>query len=124
MRILITGSREWASPDTLAWQLGLAIGEAELADHHPPVIIHGACPSGADTLAEQLCRDHGVPTEPHPAQWGKYGKAAGPVRNLEMVTAGADLCLAFYHTGGANKGTGHCARAAEKAGIEVRRFWD
>jgi hypothetical protein len=38
-----------------------------------------------------------------------------------MVSLGADLCIAFYKQGAGNKGTDHCARLAERAGIPVRR---
>jgi hypothetical protein len=85
------------------------------------VIVHGACPSGADAMAAEWARDYGVTAEPHPADWSGCGKAAGFIRNAEMVSLGADVCLAFYKQGAGNKGTDHCASQAEKAGIPVRR---
>lgn len=118
-RILVTGSRDWDDGDLLAWELGLATGEA-LRDGRRAVIVHGACPTGADALAVRLSRDHGFDTEPHPADWDRRGKAAGPRRNREMVQAGADICLAFIKDGSA--GATGCADMAERAGIPVRRF--
>ena len=71
--------------------------------------------------AAEWARDYGVQAEEHPADWDGYGKSAGFIRNAEMVSLGADLCLAFYKQGAGNKGTDHCASLAEKAGIPVRR---
>jgi len=117
-RILITGSRDWDRDDVLAFHLGVALGEAPtMLD---VVIVHGACPTGADALADGLAKHYGIAVESHPADWRRYGKAAGFRRNAEMVALGADVCLAFILNG--SKGATHCANAAEAAGIPVRRF--
>jgi len=118
-RILVTGSRDWEDTDKLAYQLGLAISEGH-RDGRRVIVVHGACPSGADALADRLVCDQGFEVEPHPADWQQFGKSAGFRRNAEMVALGADVCLAFIRNG--SKGATHCADAAEKAGIPVRRF--
>jgi hypothetical protein len=117
-RILITGSRSWQDRDCISFELGRAIG-ASGRDMDDVVIVHGACPRGADAMAALIAEGYGYATEPHPADWS-YGKQAGYIRNAEMVSAGADLCLAFIRD--LSAGATHCANAAEKAGIEVRRF--
>ena len=116
-RVLVTGSREWDDVE----ELRLALVHAAILRLDSAVIVHGACPSGADAIAAEWARDYGVQAEEHPADWEQFGKAAGFRRNAEMVALGADLCLAFYKQGAGNKGTGHCASLAEKAGIPVRR---
>jgi len=55
--------------------------------------------------------------EPHPADWERHGRAAGPIRNQEMADAGADLCIAFPY--GIGKGTYDMIERARKAGIPV-----
>ena len=47
------------------------------------------------------------------------GNLALPVRNKEMVDAGADLCIALHRTLATSKGTKNCVRQALAAGIPV-----
>ncbi|MGH3657836.1 MAG: DUF2493 domain-containing protein, partial [Micromonosporaceae bacterium] len=81
VRVLVTGSRTWNSYRTIATVL-----EALHREHGGRlVIVHGACPSGADAIAAAWCRRHGVPQERHPADWRTRGRVAGPARNAAMV---------------------------------------
>jgi hypothetical protein len=117
-RILITGSRNWDDTDLIHAALATACFE-----NVPAVLVHGACPTGADALASRWVRQHrviGLTEELHPAQWRWHGKAAGPRRNAHMVSLGADVCLAFIKDG--SRGASHTARIAEQAGIPVRRW--
>lgn len=115
MRILVTGSRDWHSQDTIRMAL-----EEVRRGHHRPVLLHGDCPTGADAMADQIWREWGLPVQTFPADWKKHGRAAGPIRNQEMVNTGPDVCLAFPK--GASRGTRGCIRMARKAGIEVRTW--
>lgn len=56
--------------------------------------MHGDA-RGADRIARDIWRSHGLTDEPHPALWKLNGRQAGPIRNAQMVDAGADVCLAF-----------------------------
>jgi hypothetical protein len=121
-RILVTGSRDW---DDIA-TIGAALEQA-IADAGPRTIlvVHGACPSGADRHADHYARwlrGKGAPVdvEPHPANWSLNGKRAGFIRNQLMVNLGADVCLAFIKDG--SRGASHTARLAEEAGIPTKRW--
>jgi hypothetical protein len=116
-RILVTGSRDWDDTEGLRFALIRV-----WAPRHrlPVVVVHGACPTGADAMAAEWAHDYGVRAEEHPADWDQFGKAAGPKRNAEMVAAGAQVCLAFIRND--SRGATHCAGLAEQAGIEVRRY--
>lgn len=124
-RVLVTGSREWN--DDRAIRHAIAAAVLENAEPEAPVVlVHGACPRGADAHAAawaDLAAADGrrpVVAEAHPADWEQHGKAAGFRRNASMVHLGADICLAFIRNG--SRGASHTAALAEKAGIPTRRF--
>lgn len=132
-RVLVTGSRSWRD-----WIVLVAALDHLLHKHGTICVIHGDCGHGADEMAKKWAatstRSRYVSEERHPADWQRHGKAAGFRRNAEMVSAGANLCLAFIDECRDPKcrrqppgrhgshGASQCAELAEKAGIEVRRF--
>jgi hypothetical protein len=118
-RILVTGSRAWDDILRMTNELRDEVMGARMCGLRP-VIVHGACPRGADMIAARWARGYGVDQEPHPADWNRHGKAAGFRRNAEMASLGADVCLAFIRDD--SPGATHCARLAAKAGIPVRRM--
>lgn len=117
-RILITGSRDWTDRDTIWRVLGDAVAPLDIT--RETVLVSGACPRGADALAEDWARRYGLTVERHPANWQLEGKRAGFIRNARMVNLGADVCLAFIRNG--SRGASHTARLAEEAGIPTRRW--
>ncbi|MGW1673259.1 SLOG family protein [Streptomyces sp. NPDC002324] len=119
MRLLVTGSRTW----TDAALLEGVIGEVLWLGRYRPrdvLLVHGACPRGADALADRFAHEIGMSVCRHPAEWGAYGKRAGFLRNAEMVSAGADLCFAFIRDGSA--GASMTADLAVKSGIPTHIF--
>ena len=111
-RILVCGSRDYNDISKVSMIL------RRYRDSHP-VIIHGAA-RGADACASLACRVLGYEEERHPANWKKYGKAAGPIRNREMLDSGIDLVLAFWD--GKSPGTRNMMAIARKAGVEVKVY--
>lgn len=81
----------------------------------PRKIVHGAA-TGADSLADVWGRRFAIEVVRVPAQWEKDGRAAGPVRNQQMLDEyKPDLCVAF--PGG--RGTADMIARARKAGVTV-----
>jgi hypothetical protein len=135
-RVLVTGSRNWPTPAVVWAALNDARDEALLSGRHL-VVVHGACPRGADDHAAHWCQIAGqfvtgVTEESHRAEDFGPWPACGPFRNKHMVSLGADVCFAFigactrprcYRTDPhPSHGASHCARLAEQAGIPVRRW--
>lgn len=119
-RILVTGSRDHIGAELIGRMLDWFVGEH--AANLPPVllyvtVVHGGA-RGADEIAHQHAIARGWSTEEHPADWRQHGKAAGMIRNQEMVERGADICVGFPHAD--SRGTYDCLRRAEQAGIALR----
>lgn len=57
-------------------------------------ILSGHC-SGVDTMAEQYAKKKKYGLEIYPAEWKKYGKRAGPLRN-ELMVKKSDFVIAFW----------------------------
>lgn len=114
MRIIVTGSRHWMSPNAVY----LAI-ENEIASDESVTIVHGGCPTGADSAAATwVWYEAEARQEIFHADWAAHGRRAGPIRNAEMIKAGADVVLAFPLPGG--RGTQHAIKLAREAGIPVK----
>lgn len=129
-RILITGSRSWDDGVLIATAIEQCIEDLAPAR---PVLVSGACPDGADAIAEYVAAEvFGLEVERHPADWQAHGRSAGFRRNAEMVDLGADVCLAFISYCNSPRcdkpglhpshGASHTADLAERAGIPTHRF--
>jgi len=112
LRVLVCGGRNFNDAMTLGSWLG-GIHKS----HRIDLLIHGAA-TGADTMAEKFGEWAGIPTKAYPADWKAHGKAAGPIRNAQMLEDGRpDIVVAFE--GG--RGTADMIAKAERAGIPVTR---
>lgn len=72
---------------------------------------------GADLLAEEWAKANNIPTEVFAADWGTFGRSAGPRRNQQMLELGKpDYAVEFP----GNKGTADMRERLQGAGIEIR----
>jgi hypothetical protein len=113
IKVLICGSRHWSD-----WHLIKSV--LETLEPESTVIIHGAA-KGADTLAAILAVEMGFyQVKAYPTQWSKYGRAAGPIRNQQMLDEeDPEIVHAFSDDLYSSKGAKDMVRRAKKHGCSV-----
>jgi len=115
MRVLICGSRGWKDPTPISALIAgydvLAEGKGEKL-----IIIHGDAP-GADRLAKRLGKQWGARVIDEPAQWEKYGKRAGFIRNQKMIDDYQPDAIWAFRSYGKSNGTDDMITRGEAAGI-------
>jgi YspA, cpYpsA-related SLOG family len=114
MRILVCGDRNWTDPDPIAYAL-----QELLSFFGPFELVEGAS-RGADQLARVAAKRLGLGFIEYPAEWTRYGLAAGPIRNETMLVAGGpSLVLAFHNRLQFSKGTRDMIDRSQAAGLHV-----
>lgn len=102
MKILITGSRRLEDFDYVKSVIDTL---DHLCQGQQVTLIHGAA-KGADSLAAEAAEAYGWKIKPYYAEWKKYGKAAGPIRNSKMLSEeNPDIVLAFWDGSTSHSGT-------------------
>ena len=95
MKVIIAGGRDFKDYDLLCEAI-------EISGFEITEVVSGGA-RGADYMGEWYARAHGIPVIRFPADWDKFGKAAGAIRNAQM-TNHADALIAMWN--GYSKGTG------------------
>lgn len=101
MKIIVTGGRDYSDVVTVVDVLDALM---------PTAIVEGGA-TGADHLARCWARRVGVPHHTVAADWVKHGKAAGPIRNGEMLKEHPNAIVIAFPGG---KGTEDCVKQARK----------
>lgn len=118
-RVIIAGTRTFNDYELLEKHTTYMLSRRASANT-PIEIVSGGAP-GADALGERYAREHGYKLTIFPADWGRYGRRAGPIRNRQMVEY-ADALIAFYN--GTSRGTANVIEEARSAGllVSVKRY--
>ena len=110
MRVLVCGGRNFSDGGLLYQALD------DLHEEHKfTEVIEGGA-SGADEGARSWAKDRGVDVVTYWANWFKYGKAAGPIRNEKMISEGKPTLVVAFEGG---YGTAHMIATAERHSIKV-----
>lgn len=112
MKILICGGRDFKDYPLMS----AALFHFQERYGKIDCIVHGGA-RGADLFADEWGGEMGIKTKSYPADWNKYGKAAGPIRNGEMLKENPDIRYVIAFPGGA--GTRNMCARAKKYGIPV-----
>jgi hypothetical protein len=114
VRVLITGDRHWICPD-----LARRVVADMVARYGSGLVIVAGAATGVDRSFLDAAVGLGVAAEPHPADWERFGRGAGPIRNQVMVDLGARFALAVHRDLAGSLGTGDCVRRCLAARIPV-----
>ena len=110
-RLVVAGSRDFDDYTLLSAELDkLLAGKTNIT------IVSGTA-RGADRLGERYAAEHNLRIERFPAEWEKYHKGAGPIRNMKMVQS-ADVVIVFWDN--ESSGTKNIIECARKEDIPYR----
>jgi hypothetical protein len=112
MIVLCTGDRDWKNLDLIRAVLSGLKSKDDIC------IIHGAA-RGADVRCGIAGEELNYSVIEYPANWALHGKAAGHIRNREMLSKKPDLVIAFHNNINESKGTKDMVKISLKAGIRV-----
>ena len=111
--VVIAGSRDWTD--------GAMIFDVLRTREEVDTVWDGEC-RGADEFGYLSARLLRRDSARWPANWDRYGRSAGPVRNGQMVKARPDEIWIFHHEIGNSKGSRDLAEQAIADGIPVTLF--
>lgn len=118
-KLVVAGSRSFADEGRLFADLDRLL--ARKLESDTVEIVTGGCRAGADVLAIRYANARHLAVRVFSARWDIHGRAAGPIRNLEMA-AYADALVAYWD--GFSPGTKSMIRYARMYGrrVVVRYF--
>jgi hypothetical protein len=115
MKIIVAGSRSITAYETVE----KAIEEFKKKHQLSSVAIVSGCARGVDRLGEQYARKHKLMLYKYPAEWDRFGKRAGYLRNTKMAN-NADALIAIWD--GKSRGTGHMIQEAKNNDLLIEIY--
>lgn len=112
-RIVVAGCRDFNNYEVAKNHIDFCI--QNIRKKFELVFVSGGC-KGADALGERYARENGFEIEIYEAEWGKYGNAAGPIRNKKMAEV-SDYVICFWD--GKSRGTRSMIKEAKEKGKTV-----
>jgi SLOG family YspA-like protein len=117
-RLLVAGGRDYYDYRFIDKILTEWLSEQDM-ESQEITLVHGDA-AGVDRIAAQWAKFNDLTPEPHPADWKNKGRAAGVIRNEEMIRSGIDYAILF--PGGI--GTANMKKQLMMAKIEFREVLD
>ena len=107
-KVLICGDRNWDNVEVIEEFVSLLNANT--------VVIQGEA-RGADTIARDAAKKRGLTVLSFPANWSKHHKAAGPIRNREMLQEKPNLVVGFHNNIFDSKGTKDMISVSRTKGV-------
>lgn len=119
MRLLVSGYRYFSDPQVITEEvlrevntslvearslLSLSETKDENQGKETITVIHGDCPTGVDATIKKLVLEGTLAKQsnyhwvqvPFPANWLKYKRGGGPIRNRQMILEGKPDCAIIF----------------------------
>lgn len=121
LRIIIAGSRDFNDYKLLKTSIRDILKNISLESIGKIKVISGTA-RGADQLGERFSKQFKLEVVKFPADWNRFGKSAGYIRNEEMAKYSVKdgnygMLVAFWD--GESRGTRHMINLAKRHGVEV-----
>ncbi len=118
--LIVCGSRDWPTPLEVGDYVRNWIHMVQ-ADGFTPIIVSGGA-RGADTSASLAACGAQCAYLEVPAEWDRFGRSAGPMRNGTMLALAKSIpglltAVAFWHK--ASRGTGDMISRLRRANVAV-----
>ena len=113
-KVVIAGCRDYTNYQEAKKYIDMFL--SKIKNEYEIVIISGGA-NGADSIGERYAMENGFKVEIFPAEWDKYGKSAGPIRNEKMAKA-SDFAICFWD--GKSRGTASMISCAKSEGKALR----
>lgn len=113
-KVIIAGSRdiEWYNIERL-----MENAQANLGFSHISEVVSGCAP-GIDTLGIKWAEERNIPVKRFPADWERYGRVAGPMRNRQMAEYVGQSGYLVCVWDGKSRGTRNMIEEAKRVGIK------
>lgn len=118
IKLIIAGSRSVQNPEVMQEVAYRYFPDLHVVSLYYE-IVNGCASRGVDLLARQWASEHNVQLRRFPADWDEHDKAAGPIRNQEMVDY-ADELVAIWD--GESTGTRDVFEKALECGLDVHVY--
>lgn len=109
--LIIAGGRDFDDYALLARTV-----DEFLSDRQDEVTVFCGKAQGADSLGARYAAERGYAIAYFPADWRRYGRRAGPVRNRKMAEQ-ADALVAFWD--GSSRGTENMIENASRLHLKI-----
>ena len=111
MKVIIAGTRtfdSWDIFDRAIEQAGFKITE-----------VFCGCATGVDSFGERFAKANNIPIKYFPADWERFGRAGGPIRNAEMAAEAEALILIWD---GKSPGSRNILKNAKQRGLKIYQY--
>ena len=113
-RVIIAGTREFQDYNLLRQTMDRLLANIQKGEE---IVVVCGMARGADSLGKRYAQERGYAVKEFPAEWDRFGKAAGFIRNEEMAQ-NADALVAFWD--GQSRGTKNMIDLAQRYQLKIR----